>query len=121
MKKEFVGKLIIDSKQKTVGFELDTETKILKAETGSWIGALFSDLPATEMLIGVLADAIADKIKKPKNFEFNLSNLRGVEFFKYGITNKAIKLTLAEGEIKLTCERPKKMLEIFKSLIKEAE
>ena len=121
MKEEFVGYIFIGDKRKSSLFELDTDAKTLKVETGSLIGSLFMDMGMLGATLGLAADATAKKIKEPKNFEFDLSNLKKVEFFKYGLTSKAIKLTIGENAIKFTCGRPKQMFNLLQALICEEE
>ena len=113
MKEEFGGKIIIENKHQPAFFQLDLENKTLTIESMSlWKAAIFGG-----GILSYLPSKTIDKATKRKIFQVNLSKLQNAEFCKYGLTSKAIKLTLNEGEINLMCERPKKMLELFKSLI----
>lgn len=117
MIEDFVGKVITEkNKQIPACFELDTENKILYVETTSLWGLLFLD----GGMLGALVNLAIDK-KTSKKFKVDISSLQNVEFFRFGVSSKAIKLTLGNQEFKFLAERPKKVITIFEDLLKEAK
>lgn len=115
MIKEFVGFIIEGKSQKRSSFAIDTDKKILACQKVGVFSSLFGGAGA----IGALLHSGIDALKKNNITIYNISNIISVDYFRFGITSKAILLKTNTEEIKFLSESPKDTMELLQNIIEE--